>query len=411
MKALIGDYPTDLLYLLESKNALPEELAFDRVSVPRPQIEVNKEDANELVSTFFSVAHPHHPILDEAEFGEIYRQFLEFGPDSSIESAICMVVLALGEVCASQPANRPREFGDSPPGMQYMQHAMPTLISLSSWSFSYSLLLPQALVLASVYFAYIVRPLHSWRLIYSASTILQFKLSGWVGMPFQLPLRGTNGRVRIDTREEGPNSRESIIRLFWSCFLVECDRLAELELPRSGPQQLTDEISLPSCANLGTMLSTCYLAEISIRRLLNRVHNSLYPSKKHVLTLSATSLMAPDDISIRDISSMASVCDELYSQLETWHSSIPEPYRPSPHAERCSEYGDRQDILRIRYFAARHIIYRPFVLYIATHGTQHTTEAMLDKAALCLDSCRHYLRNTTLVLKRPGQYTWTFSVS
>lgn len=178
MKALIGEYPTDLLYLLESKNSLPDGLAFDRVSVPQPLIELNKEDANDLVSSFFSVAHPHHPILDEAEFGEIYRQFLQIGPDSSIESALCMVVLALGDVCASLPTNHPEEFGNSPPGMQYMQHAMPTLISLSSWSFSYSLLLPQALVLASVYFAYIVRPLHSWRLIYSASTILQFKLSG-----------------------------------------------------------------------------------------------------------------------------------------------------------------------------------------------------------------------------------------
>lgn len=178
LKALIGEYPTDLLYLLESKKPLPKELAFDKSSMSEAHISLNKEDADELVSAFFSIAHPHHPILDEADFDETYRQFLDSGPDSSVESALCMVVLALGEVCISQPGSQPRDFGNSPPGMQYMQHALPTLISLSAWSFSYSLLLPQALVLASVYFAYIVRPLHSWRLIYSASAILQFKLSG-----------------------------------------------------------------------------------------------------------------------------------------------------------------------------------------------------------------------------------------
>ena len=178
MKNLIGEYPPDLLYLLESKNPLPEGLAFEKASAPQSLDGVTREDADGLVMAFFSQAHPHHPILDEAEFNIIYQNFIDNGPDTSVESALCMVVLALGEVCSSEAPTSPEGFGNSPPGMRYIQHAMPTLISLSSWSFSYSLLLPQALVLASIYFAYIVRPLHSWRLIYSASTILQFKLSG-----------------------------------------------------------------------------------------------------------------------------------------------------------------------------------------------------------------------------------------
>lgn len=216
----------------------------------------------------------------------------------------------------------------------------------------------------------------------------------------------------IDTREEGPNSRESIIRLFWSCFLVECDRLAELELPRSGLQQLTDEISLPSCTNLDLMQSTCFLAEISIRRLLNRIHNSLYPSKKHVLMLSSTTIMAADEYSIQDVTSMISVCDELHTQLETWHSSIPAEFRPALGVGSPETlFRDRQHILRIRYFAARHIINRPFLLYIAAHGMGRVSESMVEKAALCIESCRSYIHNTTPVLQRPSQYTWTFSLS
>lgn len=178
MKSLIGEYPTDLFFLLESRSHLPPELSFDKWPVPQPSIEILRDVADELVNTFFSSAHHNHPILDQSEFAEIYSQFWETGPNSSIESALCMVIFALGSVAVANPDSD--RFRTSPPGMEYMQHAMPTLISLSSWSFSYSLLLPQALVLASVYFAYIVRPLQSWRLIYSASTILQFKLSGYV---------------------------------------------------------------------------------------------------------------------------------------------------------------------------------------------------------------------------------------
>lgn len=107
--------------------------------------------------------------------------------------------------------------------------------------------------------------------------------------------------TRIDSRAEDTNSKESIIRPPWSCFPIECDRLAELDLPRGGLQQLTDKISLPSCTNLGLMQSTCYLAEISIRRLLNRIHNSLYPSNKHIMMLSSTTLMTPDDYTLEDI--------------------------------------------------------------------------------------------------------------
>jgi hypothetical protein len=176
MKALIGEYPTDLFFLLESRNQLPPELSFDKWPMSRPSIPIAKDLADELVATFFSTAHHNHPILDHDEFEQVYAQFWETGPDSSISSALCMVIFAIGAVVGANPD--PSIFHTSPPGMQYMQHAMPTLISLSSWSFSYSMLLPQALVLASVYFAYIVRPLQSWRLIYSASTILQFKLSG-----------------------------------------------------------------------------------------------------------------------------------------------------------------------------------------------------------------------------------------
>ena len=175
MRALVGDYPPDLFFMLESRNPLPPELAFDGWLAPVPQVHIDRNITDYLVSTFFSEVSPCHPILDHGTFQEVYSQFLERGVDSSIESALCLTVFALG--AAALASTDAEDCSSRPAGMEYMQSAIPTLLSLSSWSFSWNILLPQALVLAGVYFAYIVRPLQSWRLIYSASTVLQFKLS------------------------------------------------------------------------------------------------------------------------------------------------------------------------------------------------------------------------------------------
>ncbi|CAK7200587.1 hypothetical protein SEUCBS139899_003285 [Sporothrix eucalyptigena] len=393
MKALIGEYPPDLFFLLESRDPLPPALAFNAwpAMTARPLPPLSRDVTDYLVTAFFSMAHESHPVLDEAEFRALYAQFNGDSDLTTIESALCLVVLAIGAVAMSSPETA--DFRRNPPGMEYMQHALPTLISLSAWSFSYSTILAQALVLASNYFAFIVRPLQSWRLIFSASTILQFKLSS------------------LASQQPSQASYEKILRLFWSCFLLECDRLAELELPRSSLQQLVDETSLPSCDNLEPLQSTCYLAEISIRRLLNRIHNCLYPIKHHIFRLSSAALMTTDNFSTEEITAMQTVCDELRRQLDLWHSSIPEPYRPLL-VEDPQGHTDRQLVLRIRYFAARHIIYRPFVLFIV--GQQNPSmiaDSILEKAALCIDACRSYIMNVTHIIQRPSQYTWTFSLS
>ncbi|KAF5528904.1 hypothetical protein FNAPI_14055 [Fusarium napiforme] len=360
VKMLVGEYPTNLFFLLESQSPLPPELSPEQSQNPLPPFQVDRSVLDHLVTTFFSSAHVSHPVLDQAEFTEIYERFLDKGADSSTESALCMTVFALGAV-SGQPIGscHPQT---SPNGTGYMKYALPTLMLRSLWLFSFDLTLAQALVLASVYFAYIVRPLHSWRLIYLATNLLQLKLSS------------------LDCQKQTLNTEFDILRLFWSCFIIECDRLAELELPRSSLQQLTDDANLPQCGNLDDIHMTAYLAEISIRRLLNRIHNSLYPRTPNSLnkSLSSTSLMTPEEFSIDELTSITSVCEELHRQLDLWHAAIPEPFRPPLNFEEIE--NDRISILRIRYYAAKHIIYRPFVLHVTMHTSPHVSSAIVEKA-------------------------------
>lgn len=194
--------------------------------------------------------------------------------------------------------------------------------------------------------------------------------------------------------------------------MVECDRIAELELPRSGLQQLTDTVSLPACTDLGIVQSTSFLAEISVRKLLNRIHNLLYQSGKSPSAFSSTTLTVRNDLSPVDNLALQSFCDELHSQLELWHSSIPEAARPNLEPESIAiTSSDRQAILRIRYFAARHILYRPFLLQVISNPSSLPSGETIDKARICIESCRSYIHSTTPVLAGPSQYTWTFSIS
>jgi len=163
MQELIGNYPRDILFAIESRRALPPELTFDgALSISATSaipIRIDRETTDRLVLAFFSHAYPCHPILDHESFETIYNKFLETGVDSSIESTLCLIVLALGSVIMA-----PGVPSVDAQGLRYMEAAMPTLISVSSWSFSVDLIIPQALVLGSMYFSYIVRPLQSWRL-------------------------------------------------------------------------------------------------------------------------------------------------------------------------------------------------------------------------------------------------------
>ncbi|KAF5672719.1 hypothetical protein FDENT_10521 [Fusarium denticulatum] len=250
VKMLVGEYPTNLFFLLESQSPLPPELSPEQSQDPLPPFQVDRSVLDHLVATFFSAVHVSHPVLNQEEFTEIYERFLDKGADSSTESALCMTVFALGAVS---------------------------------------------------------------------------------GQPIGL------------------------------CH------------PQTSPNAF-------KCGNLDDLHMTAYLAEISIRRLLNRIHNSLYPRTPNSLntSLSSTSLMTPEEFSIGELTSITSVCEELHNQLDSWHAAIPEQFRPPLNFEEID--NDRVSILRIRYYAARHIIYRPFVLHVTTHTSSHVSSAIAEKA-------------------------------
>ena len=84
-----------------------------------------------------------------------------------------------------------------------------------------------------------------------------------------------------------------------------------------------------------------------------------------------------------DTSSASATCDELRPQIELWHSSIPVIFRPELNIEASmQESNDRQSILRIRYFATRHMIYRPFAVFIVSRDVPSISHDIVKKAGI-----------------------------
>jgi hypothetical protein len=138
-----------------------------------------------------------------------------------------------------------------------------------------------------------------------------------------------------------------------------------------------------------------FLAEISVRTLLNRIHHAFYSN--HEVSKQV----------------MISLNVELRRQLESWLQSIPSTERPVVEGNGVlteQNSNIRQKILQIRYFAARQILYRPFIL-LTLASNQQPEYRILENCRQCIDTAKAYLNCITAVMSLPGPYTWTFCQS
>lgn len=211
------------------------------------------------------------------------------------------------------------------------------------------------------------------------------------------------------------------------------DRIAELDVPRSGIEPLGDRIRHPHSTDPADNENTIYfIAEHAIRRLLNRIHNSLYGPETESggqMSLDSGFPLGPAETwQSLGIQKLLALTTELNRQLEEWYTSTPDYLRPRKGTEPLP--NDRARVLRLRYYAARHIIHRPFVLQIVSRqqGSQSQSPSsacmrspaadaysdspvVLERCRTCIESCVTYLYNAAEMIAKRSPYLWTFSQS
>ncbi|KAK9776135.1 putative C6 zinc finger domain-containing protein [Seiridium cardinale] len=245
----------------------------------------------------------------------------------------------------------------------------------------------QSVFFAALYFAYLRRPLQAWNYIHSTASKCLLLLS-------------------YPPVNEPTENQECLRRIFWACYILESDYLAELSaLPQSGIAQIESSVPLP-----GTYIthadpeqtehaSLYFLACISMRRLLNRVHHLLY---------------ARDSGAATDITRFPAIVTELDHQLDEWRDVLPHAFRFDAYniSELPSECGG---FLRQRYLTCKSVIYRPYLAWMLANshydGRGISKDDLIDRAHICLDACTSHILALTGFAHTVLVDTWICALS
>jgi hypothetical protein len=238
-----------------------------------------------------------------------------------------------------------------------------------------------------------------------------------------------SGKGRIPT-----HAKELSERVYWNTLMFESDLLAELDLPHSGIVQFEETVGLPSGFDeeapqdeheqhepidyqqqqweqpqqqqkqeqllqqkqlAGQEELWYFLAEIALRRLLNRVSHTIYSQKGGGATITLASLQP--------------VVEELDFQLTQWYEGLPValqfPYSRVPLSNPV------QTVLRLRYFACRTIIFRPYILAVLENESSILDPSVRDNCHKCLEASVRQLEHVQAHHAGHLPYLWQGALS
>ncbi|KAK3487695.1 uncharacterized protein B0T23DRAFT_212084 [Neurospora hispaniola] len=335
---------------------------------------VDLSNTSAYIEAYFDRVNVWYACVNPYTWRSHYRIALSNGFREGPESCIVLLVLALGQASLRGSISRivPHE---DPPGLQYFTAAWALLPGMMT---SNSVLAAQCHLLAAAYLFYLVRPLEAWNLLCTTSTKLQLLLM-------------TPNRVPVDQRELSE-------RIYWNALLFESDLLAELDLPHSGVVAFEENVGLP-CGFEGDEQEAVgrddlwyFLAEIALRRLLNRVSQLIYSKD----SLASTTSLEP-------------IVTELDFQLTQWYESLPLPLQ-FPFT-RTMLPDPVQTVLRLRFFACRTIIYRPYILAVLDNEQAILDPSVRDACTKCLEASIRQLEHISAHHAGHMPYLWQGALS
>ncbi|KAF1983540.1 hypothetical protein K402DRAFT_406780 [Aulographum hederae CBS 113979] len=329
---------------------LQEEMGREPLNLEPPQ-SLNLNQIDKYAHAFFERVNIWYACVNPYSWRSYLAKARGTGFRQSGESCVVLLVAALGSAglagsMSQQPPNA------EAPGLPCFAAAWAMLPSLMTRNNTLS---AQCHILASAYLFYIVRPLEAWSLLTNTSMKLQLLLSG--------------------PRQTAKNDREMNERVYWNTLMFESDLLAEMDLPHSGIVQFEETVGLPvgfeseDVEPAGKDELWYFLAEIALRRLLNRVSHLIYTKNNPHMSTAA----------------LEPIVLELDRQLTQWYENLPMPVR-FPH-DRVELSSPIQTVLRLRYFACRTIIFRPYILLALRDESSMQDLTVQECCRKCLESC------------------------
>jgi hypothetical protein len=351
--------------------------------------EADIAEVRNIAGWFRTVVNFAYPTVSIQQLSSVEQRIVRRELEGNVQSAHALIVMALG--CASRvvrvlesPSVKTADEYDMSRYKHlahvyfdlFLQRADVVHMEISSMA-------TQCLFLAALFFAYLQRPLQAWSYISMAATKCRLLLSY------------TSADTGADT--------ECLRRIFWSCYILESDYIAELAaLPQSGIGDIESSVPFPAFYDTSNdeqerdESSLYFLACVSMRRLLNRVHDLLYAQDSGV---------AFDDARFPHI------VNELDHQLEEWRECLPPAFQFTvDDRELTSGHGG---FLRQRYLTCRAVIYRPFLNQCLTKAAsgEIVGDLVLGKSEICLRMCLLHIINLRPFKQTVLIDTWICSLS
>lgn len=171
IRNVVGDFEDSYFLTIEEDAGLPHTLnLMQTVQESWPPFEPNRLRA--FAETYFSEVSAHLPLLTKEYYNSLQNRFFQSGPAPDIETAICLSVWALGCIALPSTTAIVSETLDDPSrnlGVHYFAAALRIIVPKAAFQLTPSIQVCQALILAALYFSYLGRPLHSWKMIQSAA--------------------------------------------------------------------------------------------------------------------------------------------------------------------------------------------------------------------------------------------------
>ena len=226
------------------------------------------------------------------------------------------------------------------PGLAYYAKATDILGNVHG---SVELANVQANLLAGLYAGQLARSFESWSWIHSACRTCRYLV-----------------RDPTLSKEHDLPRRDLIKFAFWTCSQLEGDILAELDLPRSGiqdieldyPKGFSELADFEHVDNQGynvpgavQKMMSYYSFQIHIRNSLNSMQKDLHPPENRE--------RKTDFFNMRNIH---------HESLQNWRNVLPPWLRWDDNDEPATDINDAR--LRAKYYGALYIIHRPFLRHV-----------------------------------------------
>ncbi|KKP04309.1 hypothetical protein THAR02_03586 [Trichoderma harzianum] len=367
----------------------------------------------ELRDIYISKIQGKNPIVDADQLDAHIAYVLENGFGWSATSCLVLLVFALAAVWGNYPDDERRNIESDEeldlyprqrvtmavPDHRMRESLMYIAMAQKRMSTAYlddSLLGVVCFCLFGMWYQYNIEPIPGWKMFRTASMMWE-----------AYNLKHSDGKTQRPKQEESLEQR-----LYWTCLKSECEVRHELNgLPSCTLQESSFPYALPTFPTIesfgqspvdstrheqSTTLSYYYyLAEISLRRLLNR-------------TRSAATVLSPNIDSLT-ASQLADTLQKLEGQLQQWLDCLPPALRfhIPPDSRPSPDEPELVKLMRERYAEVRELLCRAY-LYMCLHGGMRLTRSQVETfgahASLGLRLSIYRIQTENAFFRHPGSW-------